>query len=219
MRRWLVAHWFGAVALLIGGLWITTLIAYAAGADGVRFGNRFTGQRATLDFMRRHDQPVLGLRPGAGLSLYAGARADVIGGTVVRLRPAPPVLCRVCGELQLGGGLAIVSHRAGDWLYRAPTDRPPPHAPALAYHRGTGEIVAGGGGAAAEAAALAERGLVVSEAASLRRDGVADLTTVSMLREGCMIFNAAYLLLLLLWLVVGGGALLIGRLVRLRAAP
>lgn len=217
MRRWLVAHWFGAVALLIGGLWIATLIAYAVGAEGISVGSRRTGQRATLDFMRRHDQPVLGLRPGVGLSLYAGARADVVGGTVVRLRPAPPVLCWVCGDQQLAGGLAIVSHRAGDWLYRAPTDRPPTHAPALAYHRGTGELLPGGAGAAAEAAVLAGRGLIVSEATRLRRDGVADLTTVSMLREGCVIFNAAYVLLLLLWLVVGGGALLIGRLVRRRA--
>jgi hypothetical protein len=100
MRRWFLAHWFAAVFLLVGLLWLFTLTAYYFGFSGVGVKNRFTGQEAVIDFMREYDHPVVELADGVGLEL--DNNGPTLDGTVVRLTAAPPVLCWVCGRLTPG---------------------------------------------------------------------------------------------------------------------
>lgn len=210
-----MAHWFGGVFAIIGAIWLVTLMAYAFGAGGVSFGNRYTGQRATIDFMRQYDRPVLALRDGVGLELDTGG--PKLHGSIVKLRAGLPVLCWVCGRHDFAGGISQADYRQGDWFYRAPVE----HAASttIAYDRTTGEtvVVAEGADVHTQEQALAAHGLAVTENARISPDTLADLRPVSMQREGCVIFNAAFVAVNLLWLVFGGIALAVVRLVKRRA--
>lgn len=230
-RRWFLGHWFGGVFAIIAGIWIVTLIAYAAGAEGISFRNRYTGQPATIDFMRKHDHPMVGLAEGVGLELHAAG--EELHGTVVKIEPAWPVVGWVCGEQGKAGGLARVDYRQGDWVYRAPRDESNNHEAVhgrreesrnyiltLAYDRATGErvIVPADASLDAQAKLLEARGLVVADASRITLESLVDLPVVSVQREGCIIFNAAFVAVSLLWLVLGGLAALIVRVVRARRA-
>jgi hypothetical protein len=229
LRRWFLGHWFLGVFAIIGGIWVLTLVAYAAGAEGISFRNRYTGQPATIDFMREHERPYVGLADGVGLGLDTGG--PQLRATIVKLEPGLPGLRWVCGSNDTAGGIAMVTHRQGDWLYRAPSDeskndeavngrRPESRAYilTLAYNRATGErvVVEPDTPVAAQAELLAARGLEVSDATRMTLESLTDLPVVSMQREGCVIFNAAFIAVTLLWLVIGGLALLLVRVIRAR---
>lgn len=64
----------------------------------------------------------------------------------------------------------------------------------LAYDRTTGErvVVEPETSVAAQGELLAARGLAVSESTQLTLESIADLPVVSVEREGCSIFNAAF---------------------------
>ncbi len=227
IRRWFIAHWFKGVFAIIAVIWLVTLGAYALGFRSVSFGNKYTGQRATIDFMREHDHTVLALTDDIGLQLESGGQ---LHGAIVKLTAGLPGLCWICGSHETAGGIAIVGYRQGDWLFRAPEDltknsealhgRPESRAfiTTLAFDRATGERVQldATAGVDAQAAALSARGLVVSERTRLTPDALADLPAVSMQREGCVIFNAAFVAVCVLWLVFGGLAMLLVRVVRRR---
>lgn len=231
IRRSFLDHWFLGVFAIIFGVWLLTLVAYDLGVDGISFRNRYTGQYATIDFMREHDRPFVGLADGVGLELDDGG--PQLRATVVALEPGLPGFGLVCGTHGTADGIAMVTHRHGDWLYRAPSDesknyeavhgrRPESRAFILtiAYERTTGErvVVQPDTPLGAQEALLAERGLAVSDATRLSLESLADLPVISMQREGCVIFNAAFVAVTLLWLVIGGLALLLVRLVRARRA-
>lgn len=229
LRRWFLAHWFSGVFAIIGGVWVVTIVAYAAGAEGISFRNRYTGQPATIDFMREHERPYLGLSDGVALGLdTAGPH---IRGSIVRLEPGLPVIGWVCGSSDTAGGLAMVTHRRGDWFYREPSDESKNHEAVhgkrpesrayiltIAYDRSTGErvIVEPDLPVAAQAELLASRGLEVTDATRITLESLTDLPVASVQREGCAIFNLAFVAVSLLWLVLGGLALLVVRVVRSR---
>jgi hypothetical protein len=229
LRRRFLDHWFLGVFVIIGGLWVVTLIAYASGAEGISVRNRYTGQPATIDFMREHERPLVSL--GDGVALELDANGPQLRATVVKVEPGLPGLGWVCGELDTAGGLAMVTHRQGDWFFRAPSDESNNHEAVhgrrpesrafiltLAYDRKTGErvIVEPDTPLPAQAELLAARGLAVSEDARLTFPALTDLPVVSMQREGCVIFNVAFVLVTLLWLVLGGLSLLIVHTLRSR---
>jgi hypothetical protein len=225
-RRWFLAHWFAGVFAILAVVWAITLVAYVLGAPGVSFRNRYTGQDATIDFDRKYDHTIVELSDQVGLQL--DTRGPTLHAVVVALRPGIPVLCWVCGSLETAGGIAIVEYRQGDWLFRAPEDlvhndqvlhgRAESRAFVLtiAYNRATHERVVGDADLAAQTAVLAARGLAVSERTRLTATAVADLAPLSIQREGCIIFNAAFIAVAILWLVLGGVAVLIARLLRRR---
>src|SRR5262245_41324711 len=103
LRRWFLAHWFPGVFAIIGGLWVVTLVAYAAGADGITFASRYTGDDARIDFMREHERPYMGLADGVALGLDTGGPR--VRGTIVRLEPGLPGIRWVCGESDSAGGI------------------------------------------------------------------------------------------------------------------
>lgn len=229
-RRWFVAHWFLGVFAIIGGVWVLTLAAYDLGADGISFGNPYTGQNATIDFMREHYRPFVGLAEGVGLELDTGG--PQLRGTIVALEPGLPGFRVVCGYNHAAGGIAMVTHRQGDWLFRAPSDESKNSEAVngrraesrafiltLAYERATGErvVVEADTPVAAQEALLAERGLAVSEATRMRPEGLTDLPVMSMQREGCVIFNAAFVAAMMLWGVIGGLAVLVVRIIGRRS--
>ncbi|MEZ4404802.1 MAG: hypothetical protein R3B06_32740 [Kofleriaceae bacterium] len=237
VRRQFLHHWFAGVFVIIVGLWLVTTVAYALGADGVSVGNRYTGQRARIDFQREHDHPVLALGHDAGLVVYPGAPGVAPArGVVVKLRPGLPlVFCWLCGEFETDGGLADVEYRHGTWLYRAPIDVPAELAKlatqggsrrwqasrrevllTVAYDLSTGarRQVAAAATQDDQAQVLTELALPVAEAARLSPTTLADLRGASMQREGCVIVHAAFVAAVLLWGVVGGLALALITLVR-----
>jgi hypothetical protein len=228
IRRQFLGHWFVGVFAIIAVIWVITLVAYALGFKGVSFRNKFTGQDATIDFMRQHDRVFLQLADDVGLELNPGG--PHLSGTIVKLSSGLPGLCWVCGDHETAGGIAIVDYRLGDWLFRAPFDnsknsevehgRPESRAFILtiAYDRASGERVqvAPTADLAAQQLALSTRGLVPSDAARIDPENLADLPVVSMQREGCVIFNMAFVAVTLLWLVLGRLALLLVRVVRAR---
>lgn len=231
VRRSFLEHWFLGVVAIILGVWLLTLVAYDLGVDGISFRNRYTGQYATIDFMREHDRPFVGLADGVGLELDAGG--PQLRATVVALEPGLPGFSLICGSHGTADGIAMVTHRQGDWLYRAPSDESKNHEAVngrrpesrafiltLAYDRKTGErvVVEPNTPLAAQEALLAERGLVVSDATRIGLESLTDLPVISMQREGCVIFNAAFVAVTILWLVIGGLALLLVRVVRARRA-
>ncbi|MBK9036500.1 MAG: hypothetical protein IPL61_35510 [Myxococcales bacterium] len=233
LRRRFLHHWFVGVFAIIGGLWLVTTLAYALGAGGISFGNRYTGQRARIDFQRGHDVPVLALGHDAGLVLHGGPTPR---GTVVKLRPGLPlVFCWACGRDEAAGAIADVEFRQGTWWYRAPVDVAAELAAlpraggsarwraarteiilTVAYDQATGarRQVAPTATVEDQARALAELGLRTDAAARLSEDGLADLPRASMQREGCVIVHLAFVAVVLLWLVVGGVALALVALVR-----
>jgi hypothetical protein len=90
----------------------------------------------------------------------------------------------------------------------------------LAYDRTTGErvVVEANTTLAAQERLLGARGLVVSEATRITPESLVDLSVVSVQREGCVIFNAAFVAASLLWLVFGGLTLLLVRAIASRRA-
>jgi len=227
LRRWFLGHWFLGVFAIIGGVWVLTLVAYAIGAEGISFDNRYTGQPATIDFMREHDRLYVQLADDVGLGLDTGG--PELRATIVKLEPALPVLGSVCGAQTTEGGIGIVTHRQGDWFFRAPSDESKNHEAVhgrrpesrayiltLAYDRSTGErvMVEPDTPLAAQAALLAERGLASSDASRMTLESLTDLPVASVQREGCVIFNLAFVATLLLWLALGGLALLLVRMVQ-----
>jgi hypothetical protein len=225
LGRWFLTHWFGGVLALVLILWASTVVAYRLGAEGVSFGNRYTPTRpATLDFRRDRDAPVVWLGEGVGLELSAGG--GTVRGTVVRLAASPWGLCWVCGEYVLDGGIAMVAYRNGDWLYREPRDLTRSNAATrsrgveardfiqtLAYNLVTGErvIVDARAGIEAQQRELTARGLVVADTNRLGPETLAELSSVSMMYEGCAIVNAAFIIVVLLWTVLAGAWALFAR--------
>lgn len=229
LRRWLLAHWFTFILALVVALWVITATAYYLGFSGLRFRNRFTGQDAVIDFMRKYDRPVVELGPDVGLEL--DQRGTGLHAAIVRLEDAPFFLCWVCGRKQLHGGIAMVDYRQGDWLYRAPEDlstnseatrgrrrESREYIRTVAYNRATGERLIGEIDVASQARLLAEKGLAPTDATRLSPAALADLAPASMMREGCMVFNLAYIAVLLLWLVIAGPLALLARRRRRRSA-
>jgi hypothetical protein len=230
LRRWFLHHWFGAVFVLLGGIWLATTVAYALGAKGISFANRY-GPPATIDFGRKYDFPVVGLADGVGLELDAGGPA--LHGSIVKLETGLPVLCRICGYHDTAGGVGLVDYRQGDWFFRAPRDesrsreahegRPESRdfILTIAYNRTTGERVRVDADAtfAEQEQLLAQRGLVVGEGARLTPAALGDLPTVSMQREGCVIVQLAFVAVAVLWLVLGGLAALLIWAIRRRRPP
>ena len=224
VRRWFLQHWFGGMFVIIGAVWVITSVAYYFGAQSITFPNRY-GTRPTIDFMREHDQPVVALREGVGLELHTGG--SHLSGSIVLLTDGLPVLCWICGTYDTHGGISQVAFRTGDWFYRAPDDhrlvdlRSLPAAVrdafrTVAYNRATGErvMLRDDAGTDEQAAALASRGLAMTEANRLRLETIADLPPVSMMREGCVIFQLAFAAVVALWFVVGGLAWILVRLFR-----
>ena len=233
VRPHLLRHWFLGVYVIIAGLWLVTTVAYALGAGGITFGNRYTGDRARIDFQRGHDRQVLALPHRRGLLIHPGTPVHA---TVVPLRrglPAP--ICWACGKDETAGAVVDVEYRRGPWLYHAPlaiADELAALARAggdprwqarraemlrtVAYNLDTGELrqVAATATVDDQARALAELGLPLDDGARLSSATAGDLRTASIQREGCVIVQLAFVAVALLWLVVGGGAALIVALVR-----
>lgn len=216
LRRWFMRHWFVGVYAIIGGFWLVTTVAWLVGAERITVGTRY-GPPATIDFMRRHDRPALSLSDDVALSLYA--KAATLSGSLIRVKPGPPVLCWLCGFSVDDGGIAPnVAYRNGDWFFRAPVDnRRSKEAHegrqesrefilTIAYNRATHDRVMVSADATLEeqSAELASRGLEATEAQQLTPATVGDLPTLSMTSEGCMIYNLAFIAAALLWLLVGG---------------
>jgi hypothetical protein len=239
LRTWFLAHWFAGVFAIIGVLWVAALVAYFSGARGISFGNRYTGRRATIDFGRQHERTVLGLRDDAGLELRDTPQG--LRGTVVALKPGIPVVGAICGAHQLNGGIAVVEWRQGDWFFRRPVDphqiivgssghREEQHGAkrtafqtfmmTVAYNRATGErvVVDADEGKDAQEKALTKRGLEFTKATRLTPELVKDLSSTSLSREGCLVFNAAFMAAGLLWLLVGGLAVVVVAAVKRRRA-
>lgn len=228
--RWFLRRWFVGVFAIIGVVWVITEVAWLAGAKSITFGNRY-GPPATIDFMREHDRPVLALGDGVGLRLRLDG--DSIDGSIERYKPGPPVLCLVCGYHTSDGGVAPgITHRDGDWFYRAPRDesksreahegRPESRAYILtiAYNRATGERVQVGADDSLDqqTKVLAQKGLVVTAEHGMGLDDLVDLQSLSVMSEGCAIFNLAFVAATLLWLLFGGLAAGIVRMRRRRSA-
>jgi len=227
LRRLFLQHWFGGVFVLLGAIWLVTTIAWLFGAQSISFGNRY-GPRPTIDFMREHDRTVVGLGEGVGLELDEAG--PVLHGSIVKLESGLPVLCWICGYHDTAGGIGMVDYRRGDWFYREPRDESGSYEArqgraesrdfilTLAYNRATGERVRVDVDATfdEQQQALAQRGLAVDEASRLALATIGDLPTVSMMREGCAIVQAAFVAAALLWLVCGGTAALIGWAIRRR---
>lgn len=224
--RWFLRHWFVGVFAIIGGVWLLAEVAWLTGAEGITFGNRY-GPPATIDFMREQDRPVVALADGVGLELDMGG--EELRGAVVRYRPGPPILCLVCGYHDRAGGIAHgITQRDGDWFYREPSDNSHnreahegrqesrDYILTIAYDRATGERVQVGADDTLEqqTAVLAGKGLEVSPEHRLGAASLTDLKSLSVMSEGCMIFNVAFVAAMLLWLVVGGIAALVTRRVR-----
>lgn len=221
-------HWFVGIFAILAAVWLVVEVAYLAGSDGVSFRNRYTGQRASIDFGRKHDRPFVALSDDVGMELNSAG--PHLHGAVNTLKSGLPVVCWLCGDLRQDEGIGIVAYRQGDWFYRAPDDnsrnsealhgRPQSRAYILtiAYNRATHERVQVPAAAtlAAQTQVLAARGLVVDESARLSQSNLADLAPVSMQREGCVVVQLAFLSAALLWLVLGSGAALIIRGTRRR---
>ncbi|MBS1117914.1 MAG: hypothetical protein H6Q90_142 [Deltaproteobacteria bacterium] len=225
--RWFVAHWFSGVFAIVAVIWVITMIAYASGADSVSFGNRYTHQDATIDFEREHDHPIYELAEGLGLEIDPGTPPR--RASIVRLDAGIPIICWLCGKLHKSGGIAMADFRRGDWFYRAPSDdshnsealhgrraESRAYILTLAYNRRTGERiqVEATTTVAEQVLLLQSHGLAVSDADRLAPAALADLASLSIQREGCVIVNAAFVAVTLLWLVVGGLALALGAMVR-----
>lgn len=222
VRRWFLRHWFAGVFAIIGGLWLVTTIAYALGMSGISVGNRYTGQRATIDFQRGYDHPVLALADGVGLEIDHGH------GSVIAVKPGLPIVCWVCGDLARGGGIGLADHRQGDWFFRAPRDESHNDEAlhgreasrafilTLAYNRATGERVRvlATTSLADQAALLAARGLDPGPGTALAPANLADLPELSMQREGCLVVQLAFVGVVILWTALGGLGLVGAWLVR-----
>jgi hypothetical protein len=229
LRAWFLRNWFAGIYVILGGVWLATTIAYLTGAKSITFGNRY-GQKPTIDFMREHERTVVGLADGLGLELAAGG--PKLHGSVVKLRAGLPIVCWVCGDFDEDGGIGQVDFRQGDWFFRAPTDLSKNSQlkngreewvaamRTIAWNRATAERVQVGiqDSLGAQEAELEKRGLVRSPATALSAETIADLETVSMQREGCVIYNAAFVAAALLWLVIGGPIWLVVWLRRRKSA-
>lgn len=164
-----------------------------------------------------------------GLELYEAG--PTLHATVVRLEDAPFFLCWVCGAKQLHGGVAIVDYRQGDWFFRAAQDltqnseathgrrrESREYILTVAYNRATGERLIGEPDVASQTRLLAEKGLAPTDASRIAAAALADLAPASMMREGCMVFNLAFVAVTGLWFLIGGPIALIARHRRRRRA-
>lgn len=216
VTRWYRRHWFGGTFLIILGLWALTLAFYVFGAEGISFDVGAT-QNATIDFNREYDHDVLDLGEGRGLELHEPPPGFPLTGSLIELKDGLPVICWVCGDKRMAGGLLTVEHRSGDWYFRKPdkdrkVDLSTLNAKTrdrfltVAFNAKTGERVMVGENDSAEkqAEALASHGLDASSAPPLAPEALADLRLASMQREGCVVFNFAFIAVLLLWFVLGG---------------
>lgn len=223
-RVWFRHHWFVGVLVILGGVWLVTTLAYLLGAQSISFGNRY-GRHATIDFQREHDHLVVGLQDGVGLQVDTGALQ--LMGSVIALKNGIPGLCWVCGSRTRAEGICRVEYRQGDWFYRSPTDlsnnsevlRGRPQSRdfmrTLAFNRATNErlLVEANTSLTDQGRLLNERGLTRADRARLSPETLADLSEVSMQREGCVVVQLAFAACTLLWLLLGGSvALVAGRL-------
>jgi hypothetical protein len=140
------------------------------------------------------------------------------------------VLCVFCGWNLKAGGIAMVEYRRGDWFYSAPHDesqfleahvgseRSRTFILTRAYNRATRErVVVGADSSLAEQElALSQRGLTVDPQWRLQTATIRDLPSVSMMREGCVITQLAFVGAAIVWLVFGGIAALIAIAIRRR---
>jgi len=133
----------------------------------------------------------------------------------------------IFGGFSQGGGLALALG-----LYRAPDDHHLVQLDGLraetrdafctvAYNRATGErvMLPPQAGVAEQEAALRAHGLAPNDAARLSPGAIGDLATVSMMSEGCVIFELAFVATTLLWFVCGGLGWVVVRTVRRARAP
>lgn len=182
-------------------LWLIVTVAWFVGADG--FAIRSTsGQVVNLDFNRKYDHAARLLAPGLSLS-------DDADGDVMRIKPAWIPYCWLCGT-HLHDGLVMqgATFRRGPWVYRTP--KPDPNfegwtnargiaaALVLAYDLDTGEVLSATRGSSVEErrVQLESKGLFLDDASLLDRS---KLPPVSMLSEGCAIFQSAFFIVLPLW--------------------
>ena len=212
LLHWIMAHWYRWIALLLLLMWVGVLVAYRLGAQGISVRSR-SGQQVDLDFGREHDRPWVGVGPGVGMEL--NIYGDALHGTVAKLKPGLPLLCWVCGDNVPAGSLAMVTHRQGDWYFKAPADYSKnseavhgrrlvsrEYILTLAYNVTTRErvIVAATSTVQAQQAELSQRGLSASEPNLLQVDSA--WQALSMQREGCVVFNAAFVALYLLLVLI-----------------
>lgn len=215
--------WFVPVLGMVLVLWVSVNFLYATGAGGVRFAR---GASAT-SFDRQHDVEVLSLREDAGLKLApAGPLGPATSWTLVRLEPASPPLCWLCGDRELAGTLMNeAAFRDGDWYYRAVPAEASVHGSSVfleaervvAVNAATGEElkVAAGAGQAEKSRLLASRGLAPDDAHRIAPADLERLRPASILQESCWTFNTAFLIALGGWGLVG----LVARLRPRRSAP
>lgn len=210
--HWLVARWYRLIALLLALMWVGVLVAYRLGAQGVSVRSQ-SGQTVNLDFGREHDQPWVGVGPSVGMELNVYNQR--LHGSIAKMKAGLPLLCWVCGDNVPAGGLAMVTHRQGDWYFKAPADYSKnseavrgrrqasrDYILTIAFNVVTHErvIVAATSTLAAQTAELGRRGLTASDPNLLALD-----TTwqgLSMQREGCVVFNAAFVIAGLLLLMI-----------------
>ncbi len=212
LLHWLVARWYRWIALLLLLLWIAVLVAYRLGAQGFSVSSR-SGQTVNLDFGREHDRQWVRVGPGEGMELNVYGAA--LHGSVAKLKPGLPVLCWVCGDNVAADPLVSATHRQGDWYFKAPEDFSKnseathglrqvsrDYILTLAYNVATRErvIVAATSTPQAQQAELAARGLSASVANLLKVD--ATWRGLSMQREGCVVFNVAFIALALLLVMI-----------------
>ncbi|MHB8872953.1 MAG: hypothetical protein ACYC8T_04635 [Myxococcaceae bacterium] len=206
------------IFLIPFGLWLVVTLAWFLGAGGVSFRTQYGGD-ANIDFNRKYDRQVRQVAPSVGYVVESGGN-----GPLVRLESGPPPFCWLCGANTRDGGLLqSASHRDGAWIYQAPA--PDPNftgwtnqkgielALVLAYQTVTGEKLAAPRGSSVEAkrALLEAKGLVADEAHRLTPEALSAWQPVSMMREGCVIVQAAFLIFIALWSLGWGAGLLVVR--------
>ena len=212
MLHWLLARWYRLIALLLVLMWLGVLIAYRLGAQGFSVRSQ-SGQTVNLDFGREHDQPWVGVGSGVGMELNVYNQR--LHGSIAKTKAGLPLLCWVCGDNVPAGGLAMVTHRQGDWYFKAPADYSKnseamhgrrqasrDYILTIAFNVVTHDrvIVAATSTLAAQTTELRTRGLTASDANLLTLD--AAWQGLSMQREGCVVFNAAFVFAGLLLLVI-----------------
>jgi hypothetical protein len=224
MNRILRQYWFFVFLGVIVTLWIFTAVAYATGAAGVKVETRTS--EATIDFMRDTEFPVLKLKDDLGVELTT-FNVEISGGTIVKLRKASFPLCLICGEMETAGRLGSVTYRKGDWYFRAPDatadfvkrfGQTPPREKVeeigtVAFNAKSGERIVLPLEATEneQLAALTDKGLTPDHSFKLSPETIGDVQFASMLGEGCVIFNVAFVFVALLYLLVAGPIWLIRR--------
>ena len=213
MKNFLRKYWFFVILGAIIALWLFTSGAYARGASGISVRAKY-GAKASIDFMRDTESVVLKLDDGVGLSI------DAYGSTIVTLEKGPLALRLCCGQNNVSGSLSKVEYRQGDWYFRDAEDNSdfkkrwggePPKKKVdelrtLAYNAKTGErlMLALEATEDEQRKALEEKGLTPSEEQKIPNETLGDLEQASMIQEGCVIFQVAFLLVTVLYLVIAG---------------